>query len=120
VISPVLCFDGNAREAITFYEDAFSSKADIYDGEDGKVAHAELEVQGGKLMLADNPDAVKLTTGNSIQLSVNLTDSELLTDIYQKLVKGGTVIVPLGETPWSPLYGFVQDKFNILWQINHD
>lgn len=31
---------------------------------------------------------------------------------------GGELIMHLQETPWSPAYGQVKDKFGITWQIS--
>ncbi|MDF2653253.1 MAG: hypothetical protein K0Q73_9058, partial [Paenibacillus sp.] len=31
---------------------------------------------------------------------------------------GGQVIIPLHKTDWTPLYGMVQDKFGVHFNVN--
>lgn len=41
--------------------------------------------------------------------------------IYGKLAESAQRIdLELAETPWSPAYGIVVDKFGMTWQINTD
>jgi predicted 3-demethylubiquinone-9 3-methyltransferase (glyoxalase superfamily) len=37
--------------------------------------------------------------------------------IWEKLAPGGTVMMELGEYPFSQRYGWVQDKFGVSWQV---
>ena len=36
---------------------------------------------------------------------------------YNKLIEGGFAMMPLNTYPWSPKYGWVQDKFGVSWQL---
>lgn len=40
-----------------------------------------------------------------------------LTATWEKLMDGGTALMPLGTYPWSQHYGWVQDKFGVSWQL---
>jgi len=33
------------------------------------------------------------------------------------LAEGGSVQMPLGKTFWSPCFGMVADKFNVVWMV---
>lgn len=37
--------------------------------------------------------------------------------IWEKLSKGGKVLMPIQEYPWSKRYGWVQDKYGVSWQL---
>ncbi|MXQ48941.1 hypothetical protein GRB29_06030 [Streptococcus pneumoniae] len=42
-------------------------------------------------------------------------------DLFEKLADGAQAIdMELQETPWSPAYGIVVDKFGMTWQVNTD
>lgn len=59
----------------------------------------------------------------SISFFVNFDPSrdenarEHLDELWTKLSDGGTALMDLGEYPFSPRYGWVQDKFNVSWQL---
>ena len=41
-----------------------------------------------------------------------------ITDFWEKLTKGSTIIQPLGPLGWSPLYGMLKDRFGITWVLD--
>ncbi|MFP3490010.1 VOC family protein, partial [Staphylococcus sp. SIMBA_130] len=36
---------------------------------------------------------------------------------WEALADGGTELMPLGEYPFSKLYGWVQDRYGLSWQL---
>jgi len=40
-----------------------------------------------------------------------------VTRLFNELKEGGEVIMELGQAFFSELYGMVQDKFGVIWQI---
>ncbi|MEV8337358.1 VOC family protein [Leucobacter sp. NPDC077196] len=38
--------------------------------------------------------------------------------VWERLQEGGTVLMPLEEYPFSPYYGWVQDRFGMTWQLS--
>lgn len=38
--------------------------------------------------------------------------------LWEGLAEGGAVLMPLGAWPWAPLYGWVQDRWGVSWQVN--
>ena len=59
----------------------------------------------------------------SISFMVNFDPSQdedaqtLLDAAWSKLVEGGQTLMPLDAYPFSPHYGWVQDKYGLTWQL---
>ncbi|RIO56877.1 VOC family protein, partial [Mammaliicoccus sciuri] len=55
----------------------------------------------------------------SISFTVLFKQSEtnLLEDIYQKLIGNGRAFMPLAQYDFSEKYGWVQDQFDVSWQL---
>ena len=133
-INPYLVFNGNTREAITFYAQVFGQELpDIMEfgpgpGPDGQpypeemqslVLHAELIVHGTRLMFSDAMPHDPVTIGQNVTLALHLSDVDVLQKRFDQLAKGGSVIMPIQKTFWSEAYGIVEDAFGIQWQVNH-
>lgn len=132
-LNPYLIFNGNAKEAIHFYEKALGGQvmgimtfgdmpADpnypLTDEMKNGVMHALLKVGESELMFSDTYEGMPYQTGNSIQLAIHPKEEDQARQIFDALADGGEVIMPLQPTPWSPLYGQVKDKFGIIFQVN--
>jgi PhnB protein len=131
-INPYLITNGNGKEAIKFYEDALDAKvlgvqtfgenpaqsdslpADVKD----RVLHAQLKIGKSDLMISDTFPGHPFQVGNQLSIAIMINGSEKTRTIFEKLADGGKVEMPLQETFWSPLYGQVQDRFGVLWQVS--
>lgn len=131
-VQAYLYFDGNCREAVFFYAEVFGSPApQIMSYGDAppnpafpldekmkkRVLHAELEVQGGKILFSDVSGSGGFLVGNNVTLYLGSKNAHELTGWYGKLKEGGTVDMELGPQFFSKLYGFVWDRFGIGWQL---
>lgn len=135
---PVLAyinFNGNCREAVDFYADAFEAEkqkimtygdvhqeADFELNEEAKklVMHTFLDIMGSRIMFSDVPPGMPFIAGNNIALTVVSKDIEEVKNLFDRLKEGGTIIMELQETFWSKCYGYLTDKFGIGWQLSHD
>lgn len=132
-LNPYLIFDGNAREAVHFYEKALGGKvmgimtfgdmpADpnhpLTDDMKDRVMHAHLKVGDADLMFSDTFPGMPYQPGNSIQIAIHPREEARAREIFASLEDGGQVIMPLQKTDWSPLYGIVKDKFGVIFQVN--
>lgn len=128
-----LRLNGNGKEAVKFYENALGAenlgvqtygelpKNEEYPlPEEAKdlVVHAQLKINNTYLMLSDNFPGEPYETGSLVDVAVLLNDVEKSKEVFNNLQNGGTVLMPLQETPWSPSYGQVKDKFGVHWQIS--
>jgi PhnB protein len=125
---PFITMDGNAKEAIQFYEKALDAKvlfkqtfgespenlpADFKD----QVAHAVLKVGETEIMLSDNFPGQTPHRGNQITICITTDEKERAKQIYESLQQDGQVKMSLQETYFSPAYGMIIDKFGVTFQI---
>lgn len=50
-------------------------------------------------------------------LILNLQKKEETENLYYKLAEYGEIVTELNETPFSPAYGQVKDRFGTMWQL---
>jgi PhnB protein len=127
-LNPYISFDGNARQAMEFYEDVFGGTlaintfADLGAGDHGdpdKVMHGMLETGGGfTLMASDMPPGMEHNPGNNIAISLSGDDGDELRGYWGKLSGGGNVVMPLERQMWGDDFGMLIDRFGIQWMVN--
>lgn len=125
-----LNFDGDCRAALVFYAEVFKTgePAELMtygqnpggcDDEDrDRILYASLPIFGHNFMFSDCPSGNDYTKGSNIALTLGCEDSDELCRIFAALSEDGQVYMPLDKTFFSELYGMVQDKFGITWQIS--
>ena len=127
-LNPYLSFDGNAREAMEFYQSVFGGDLTINTyGEFGapdksaadKIMHAQLETaEGYTLMGADTPPGADYRSGGSITVSLSGDPASPLREYWEKLADGGAVQVPLEKQMWGDHFGQLTDRFGTAWMVN--
>lgn len=110
-IYPCLWFDGQAKAAAEFYCSVFSNSKITTDTP--MVVNFELSYQ--KFMGLNGGPQFNINPSISFFV-VCETESETDT-VWSKLADEGSILMPLDKYPWSAKYGWVQDKFNVSWQI---
>lgn len=125
-IVPHLWFDKEAREAAEFYVSAFpnssiTSKATLHDTPSGEAQTVSFNLSGYSFMAISAGPYLKLNP--SISFMVNFDPSrdaeaeQHLRALWEKLSEGGKALMPLQAYPHSKLYGWVEDKFGVTWQL---
>lgn len=129
---PYLVMDGNAKEAIQFYEKALEAQvhfiqtfgempenpefplpADAME----RVSHATIKVGETELMLSDTFPGQPHQSGTQVTICITTDDAEKARKFFDALQDGGQVGMPLQETFFSPAYGNLTDKFGVTFQI---
>ena len=105
LIYPCLWFDGQAKEAASFYCSIFNNSK--ITSENPMVVMFDLE--GQKTMALNGGPMFKINP--SISFFVNCSSNDEVDNLWQKLSDGGSALMPLDTYPWSPKYGWVKDKF---------
>ncbi len=129
-IIPHLWFDPEKRpaeDAAAFYTSIFkNSKTGTISryGESGKEIHRQ---RPGSIMTLDftieNQDFIALNGGPYFQFNPSISffviceSKEEIHEIWEKLDENSQVLMPLDRYEWSSLYGWIQDKFGVNWQL---
>ncbi len=126
-------FDGNCREALAFYAKVFQSEVQVLmtygqmppdpnytvsDADKEYVMYSSVPIFGCNVMFCDVPSDMPLTKGDNISPTLSTDDKEEIRCIFDELSQGGEVLMPLEKTFWSELYGMVQDKYGVIWQLS--
>lgn len=125
-IVPHLWFDTQAKEAAEFYCSIFPdseivSSITLHDTPSGDCDLVAFNLSGHDFMaISAGPE---FTINPSISFILNFDPSrdknaqDHLQELWDKLIDGGTSLMPLQEYPFSKQYGWVQDKFGVSWQL---
>lgn len=127
-LNPYIGFDGNARQAMEFYQQVFGgtlamntfAEFGAAEGPDAdKIMHAMLETPSGyTLMGSDTPPGMPHQPGNNISVSLSGDDGDELRGYWEKLSAGGSVSMPLEKQMWGDEFGMCVDQFGIAWMVN--
>ncbi|MEH7335021.1 VOC family protein [Neobacillus drentensis] len=129
---PYLVMNGNAKEAIQFYQNALDAQV-LFSQSFGEmpenpefplpaeakdlVSHATIKIGESELMLSDTFPGQPHQSGNQVTICISTNDAEKSHKFFNALEDGGQVGMPLQETFFSPAYGSVTDKFGVNFQI---
>ncbi|MFF2887365.1 VOC family protein [Paenibacillus sp. NPDC057967] len=131
-LTPYLVMEGNAKEAIAFYQEVFGAKVlmqqafgemlanpeyPLPESVVDKIAHAQLKIGESELMFFDSFPGSPYTRGNNITVCVTLPNAEQATEVFDKLAHGGQIVQPLQATFFSPAFGTVTDAFGITFTV---
>lgn len=111
-IYPCWILLGKIKEASAFYLELFKEASILEDTEMVKT----IQVLGQQIMLLNEGPPTR--PNPSISFMLNCTQVQETNTYWEKLSRGGKVLMPLDAYPWSPLYGWVEDRFGISWQMN--
>ena len=127
-LNPYINFDGNALQAMEFYESVLGGTLRVNTfGEFGdadapggdKIMHAMLETPSGfTIMASDMPPGMEHSPGNNIAVSLSGEDAVELRGYWEKLSADGTVTMPLEKQMWGDEFGMCSDQFGITWMVN--
>jgi PhnB protein len=136
LINPYINFNGNAEEAFNFYKSVFggefatimrfkdmaSPDCPTAESEADKIMHIALPIGGNVLMANDVPESMGKVNEmeNRSKISVSAASREEADRLFNGLSAGGTVEVPIDQSPWGSYFGMFRDKFGIEWMVDFD
>ena len=127
-----LNFDGNCREAMTFYEKCLGAELSImpYSAGEGqcdfppeakdKVMHARLTKGQAVLMASDTTPGMPYQQGNNFSININCESLEEIERLFTAFREKGKVTVPLQDTFWGARFGMLTDQFGVNWMFNFE
>lgn len=110
-LSTCLWFDGKAKQAMDFYTTVFENVEVISEN----PLAVNYRIFGRRFMHLNGGPGFTINPAISFFISV-ASDQEAET-IWNKLIQGGSALMPLGKYPWSEKYGWCADQFGVNWQI---
>jgi PhnB protein len=135
-INPYINFNGNAEEAFNFYKSVFggefgsvvrfkdleSSEFPIPENDANKIMRIALPIGGNTLIANDVPESMGPVNENENRSKISVyAESRAEADkIFAGLTVGGTIEMPLGDSPWGTYFGMFRDKFGIEWTVEFD
>jgi PhnB protein len=135
-INPYINFNGNAEEAFTFYKSVFggefakimrfkdfsSPEFPVSENEANKIMHIALPIGKNILMANDVPEFMGLTNENEhrSKISISAESKEEADKLFTGLSVGGTIEMPITDSPWGSYFGMFRDKFGIEWMVDYD
>jgi PhnB protein len=136
LINPYINFNGNAEEAFNFYKSVFGGEFanvtrfkdmpgltfQVTEKEANKLMHIALPIGQNVLMANDVPEFMGRVNENEnrSKISVSAETREEAERIFNGLSAGGSVEVPIGDSPWGSYFGMFRDKYGIEWMVDHD
>ena len=112
----VQIFAPDLMEVFEHYQRAFGATLLFTaNGSEDELIHLEMDVMGNKLAVAPHAPH-QITKGNVTCVCIGFEDKGALMRAYDVLREGGQSD-GLQALPWSPLQGYVTDKFGVLWCI---
>ena len=132
-INPHINFNGNAEEAFNFYKSVFGGaftkiirfkdlsipEHSIAESEANKIMHIALPIGNSILMANDVPDFLGRVNENENRSKIFVTaeSREEADKLFNGLSAGGTVEMPIGDSPWGTYFVMFRDKFGIEWMV---
>ncbi|BAU96333.1 3-demethylubiquinone-9 3-methyltransferase [Corynebacterium suranareeae] len=137
-IIPNIWCQGTADQAADFYLNAFSDfpggvevlstvtypETGLFDFQEpfaGKTLTVDLAIAGFRIILINAGE--EFTPNASISLMMNFDAvrdphaRKHLDVVWERLLDGGTALMPVDKYPFSEYYGWVQDKYGVSWQL---
>jgi PhnB protein len=131
-INSYLTFNGNCRQAMTFYKTCLGGELTFQtigqslmaDKMPAKmkdcILHAALKKDALVILASDMVSENGLIKGNSVSLMLNCGSEKEIKTFYSRLAAGGASIHPLENTFWGALFGSLTDKFGNNWLLHFD
>lgn len=136
LINPHINFNGNAEKAFHFYKSVFggefamiirmkdmaSPEHHVSDGDANKIMHIALPIGQNVLMGNDVPDSMGPVNEqeNRSKISVSAETREEADSLFNGLSAGGSIEVPISDSPWGSYFGMFRDKYGIEWIVDFD
>ncbi len=110
-VYPSIWCNNNASEMAEFYTGIFPDTKIT----DANAVVVMIEMSGQRIMLLNGGDMFR--PGPAISLMYLTSSQSEVESLFLKLIENGKALMPLGEYPFSPKYGWVEDRYGVSWQL---
>lgn len=135
-INPWINFNGNAEEAFTFYKSVFggefttvtrlqdlsSSEFPVAEQDAQKILRIVLPIGTSLLIANDIPESMGRVSENEnrSKIAISTESKEEADKLFNGLSAGGTVEMPIADSPWGSYFAMFRDKYGIEWTVDFD
>lgn len=128
-VNAYLHFDGNCREAMSFYQMCLGGDLQLtaYPDANGspttdpgaKIMHSQISRGGDPFFMASDTSPMgPVHPGNNFSVSIDCESVEELERLFKAVGDKGQVRLPLMDAPWGARFGMLTDQFGIQWMFN--
>ena len=119
-IAAHLWFDTQAREAAEWYSSVIPGSRitqvnTLRDTPSGDTELVSFDLAGRRFMAISAGPLFKFNP--SVSFHLRHATSRDVDTVWNALVEGGTVLMPLGSYPFSDRFGWLADKYGVSWQV---
>ncbi|MES2014518.1 MAG: VOC family protein [Patescibacteria group bacterium] len=135
-INPYINFNGNTEEAFAFYKSVFggefgkitrfkdmaSAEFPVSENEANKIMRIVLPIGKNILIANDVPESMGRVNENENRSKISITaeSKDEADKLFNGLSVGGTVEMPMAESPWGTYFAMFRDKYGIEWTVEFD
>jgi PhnB protein len=135
-IHPYINFNGNAEEALAFYRSVFGGELGeiirfkefsspdfpVAEKEANKLLRIALPIGGNVLLANDVPESMGRVneSENRSKIAIRADSREEAERLFSGLSAGGSVEMPMSESPWGSYFAMFRDKYGIEWTVEFD
>lgn len=129
-IVPYLNFDGNCRQAMTFYNKCLGGKLELHPFSEmpgdippetrDRLMHARVTAGGCEVMASDIMPGMAFQPGTNMTVSVQCESREEIDRLFAALSENAKVGMPLGDQFWGARFGTLTDQFGVQWMFNFE
>jgi len=127
--TPYLIFDGNCREAMTFYQSCLGGE--LYTMTFGeaqqnappeakdRLIHARLASGSMALMASDNMPGMDYKQGNNVWINLDCDSDAEVDKVYAAMNGGGKDSMAPHDAFWGAYFSMFTDRFGFNWMLSH-
>ena len=125
-----LNFDGNCREAMTFYGaclqtqpgftpfSAVPEMAALAKNAPDRILHSELKSGPVVLMASDTPPEMPFRPGNNFSISISCESLPEMEKLFAALGENGMITMAMHDAFWGGRFGMLTDQFGVSWMLS--